>query len=507
MSTRKTRGREKGKPQRRNTSRERGGGRNSRNKRNAMWATLGVIVVLVMVLVGAAIFLWRNETSDKDYIVRLDDGRIHIGVTLDGIDVSGLLPAEAVAHLKKTLGEQEGGDQLILSFSNRRELLSLEAIGVMINLDGAANEAMKAGRIGGMDARMGELPAESLALKMDNSFDEAKLPELVRAALPTVNFAPVEPSATINPQTAQFDYVEGKPGIQVNEAELIQRICDAVKTGSREPIEVPGEVEQPKYSLESIKENTKKISSFSTTYDYKTASNKNRHFNINLMCEKTNGAVILPGETFSVNDTVGPRTDPKIWKAAPGLENGALTDQLGGGICQYSSTLYNSAVMADMGIVERRPHSVPSSYIAMGRDAVINTGGPDLKIKNNSDLPIYIIAYTRQNAGNAQKKDVVVELYGKPLADGQTISLEAKTVETIPHDPTPKIITDPKMVIKGRDGYVAELYKIYKDKNGKEIKREKVNTSRYNPASPRILQPVATPTPTPTPTAPAPATE
>ena len=96
------------------------------------------------------------------------------------------------------------------------------------------------------------------------------------------------------------------------------------------------------------------ISSFSTRYD---ASNTNRSTNLRIATEKINGTVLLPGEVFSYNKTVGKRTVEEGYKDAKIYADGGVVDGLAGGICQISSTLYNSVLLANLEIVERRNHS------------------------------------------------------------------------------------------------------------------------------------------------------
>ena len=214
-------------------------------------------------------------------------------------------------------------------------------------------------------------------------------------------------------------------------------------------------------------------------------------FNIKKMCGLLSGSTIKPGETYSVNDTAGPRTVENGWQKAKGIENGVYTDQAGGGICQVSTTLYNALLKADVEIVSRRPHSIPASYVKHALDAMITTGGSDLKFKNTTDWPMFLLLYVDE-----EKKTVTAEVYGTPLADGMTIKLESVDVEITPFDPTPVVVTD--LVRKGRNRIVAEAWKVYYDKDGKEIKRVKANTSTYAASRPHVLQSSITPSPTKT---------
>lgn len=120
--------------------------------------------------------------------------------------------------------------------------------------------------------------------------------------------------------------------------------------------------------------------------------NENRTENLRLACKKLNGLILQPGDTFSYNQTLGKRTTAAGYKPAPAYSGTVLVDEVGGGICQVSSTLYLSALFAELSIVDRKNHGYPADYIPMGLDATVNWGTTDLKIRNDYDLPVKIRA-------------------------------------------------------------------------------------------------------------------
>ena len=124
--------------------------------------------------------------------------------------------------------------------------------------------------------------------------------------------------------------------------------------------------------------------------------------NLRLAAEAINGYVIEPGATFSFNEVVGDTTAERGYKEAPVLYSSGLGSSDGGGICQVSTALYIAAVKADLEIVERHPHSVPSDYAPIGLDATIVYGSRDLRIKNNTDFPKSIL--TRSIVGLDERK-------------------------------------------------------------------------------------------------------
>ncbi len=217
------------------------------------------------------------------------------------------------------------------------------------------------------------------------------------------------------------------------------------------------------------------ISTFSTKYD---ASNINRSTNLEIAAGKINGKVLMPGETFSYNETVGKRTIEEGYKDAKIYANGQVVDGLAGGICQVSSTLYNSALLANLEIVERRNHSFPASYIGVGRDATVVYGVKDLKFKNNRTYPIRIEASVK--AGICQ-----FDIHGLQEEKEYEVKILPVTTGTIPtsiaYQTNPAFAPGQQAVIQsGHVGYRVTTYKelIY---NGETISKEVISNDTYSP--------------------------
>jgi vancomycin resistance protein YoaR len=140
--------------------------------------------------------------------------------------------------------------------------------------------------------------------------------------------------------------------------------------------------------LADIKE--KPIGQYVTYYN---GRNKNRSHNINLAARAINNTVIFPGETFSFNHVVGKRTKEKGYLQAPVIVRGELSEGIGGGICQVSSTLFNASDRAGLHIVKRYSHSRNVPYVRPGRDATVSWNGPDFVFQNRYNQPILIRAH------------------------------------------------------------------------------------------------------------------
>ena len=209
-----------------------------------------------------------------------------------------------------------------------------------------------------------------------------------------------------------------------------------------------------------------------------SSSSSGRLTNIRLSLAAINGLRLQPGETFSFNGTVGERTTARGYKAAGAYSAGEVVSEVGGGICQVSTTLFNAVVKADLEITERHNHSMPVGYVDKGKDATVNWGGQDFKFTNNTDSEIYIGAYLTDS------KRVRIGVFGKLLEDGKYITVEAVTTGT--HGFSTEYQTDftlgpgeEKVIQEGRTGYSAEAYKIVWSADGKQLSKELLCTSRY----------------------------
>lgn len=155
-------------------------------------------------------------------------------------------------------------------------------------------------------------------------------------------------------------------------------------------LELPLQVVHPKVDRALLKEVRKKtIGQYVTYYN---AGNKNRSHNIMLASRAINNYVILPGEIFSFNKVVGKRTRAKGYLQAPVIVRGELSEGIGGGICQVSSTLYNAVDKAGLHIVQRYSHSRHVAYVPPGRDATVSWYGPDFAFQNKYAYPILVRA-------------------------------------------------------------------------------------------------------------------
>ena len=171
--------------------------------------------------------------------------------------------------------------------------------------------------------------------------------------------------------------------------------------------------------------------------------NENRNGNLRKACGMLDGLVLQPGQELSYNEALGPRTKELGWLPAPAYSGTKLVDSPGGGICQVSSTLYLASVYSELTIVERRNHGYPVSYIPLGMDATVSWGFADLKIRNDSPMPVKIQAeesdgYVRISILGTETRDYDVEMsytVGGRYVRAYMSKIDKETGEVISKEP------------------------------------------------------------------------
>jgi vancomycin resistance protein YoaR len=256
-------------------------------------------------------------------------------------------------------------------------------------------------------------------------------------------------------------------------AKSINSLLDALKTGKGEVVLAVSQLE-PKIKSSDLTKIDGKLASYSTVYK---PWQKDRSFNLKLACKAINGYIFKPGNVFSYNKVVGPREKKYGFRDAPIFVNGGVEDGTGGGICQVSSTLYNAALLANLKILRRAPHSRPVVYTPIGRDATVAYPSVDLRILNTTKAPIYILA-------SIGKRTVNITLYGMktPGLNVELVSsghkvIKAPVTEAVDGSlkPGKRVVTD-----KGRPGHRITTYRVVKQ-NGEIIKKELISNDYYRP--------------------------
>ena len=240
------------------------------------------------------------------------------------------------------------------------------------------------------------------------------------------------------------------------------------------------EQQYPKIDEETL-HHMGEITHYTTRYN---VNEINRTHNLTKATNIINGSIILPGEVFSFNQTVGRRTMETGYKDAMVIVNGKFEPGLGGGICQVSSTIYNACLLAGLEIVERHNHNLTVAYVPLGQDATVSYGLQDFKFKNNTTSPVYVRAV-------ASGGYLTVNIYGdtnfKQKIEISNIidqSTPFQTVTLIDNNLQPG---ETKLDHNGQNGFVVRSFRIFYDQNGEKVKSESLGRSVYTALNKTIL--------------------
>jgi len=291
---------------------------------------------------------------------------------------------------------------------------------------------------------------------------------------------------------------EGTLGVNVTESALNTAIASANRHET-----VQCTLTQPDYTAAEYKALLFRDVLGQCTTDF-NPGNKGRTTNVLLATDFCNGVILMPGQVFSYNDSVGPRTYERGFKDATVYVGNSAEDGVGGGICQVSSTIYYAALRADLKIVERYAHSRMVTYVPLGEDATVAWGSKDFKFENNTPFPMKVVTSHKTNT-------LTVKLYGTQTQN-KTVKIETTQLSKTPFevvyelDETLPLGTE-EVKSNGYTGYKTESWRVvYID--GVEVSRTLENKSTYKKYDKVILhnpkpeEPVAPVGPVVTPTEP-----
>ena len=507
-------------------------------KRNKNKKTIKLISIVFAIIIAIFSVIFA--------ITNINNANITKGVKIEGIDVSGLTREQAKEKLESIYSEKKKKD-ITLKYEDFETTIAPETLETNYNIEKATNEAILVGKSGNIITNNYGIFFALIGkknIKVETTINEEQTKQAIEDIQTNLPETIEEPDYYI--ENDKLIITPGKEGLKILTDKLLTEIKEQQKNinTNQETIEIPAEkawpskvdidkihqdiykkvqdayitkdpvevhpevigidfnIEDAKKILEENKEQyeiplqitnpqvtlsnlgseafPEKISAYSTRYD---GGDKDRSTNLEIACKKIDEKIVLPGETFSYNKTLGARTTKAGYKTAKVYENGAVVDGIGGGICQISSTLYNAVLKANMQTVERRNHQFITSYVPEGRDATVAYGVTDFKFKNTRKYAIKIKA-------TASNGVATISIYGIKENPEYNITFETKTISTIPV--TEKYIEDntiaegtEEIKQKGANGCVTETY-IIKSLNGQVVSKDLLSKDTYS-AMQRII--------------------
>lgn len=414
------------------------------------------------------------------------DRVIRQGITVDGVDVSGMTESEALAQIQADVEEKKAA---VITLQGKEDDQKVEVtagdLGLYWSNPGVIDEIGAYGTASNIIARYKQnkdLEQHGMNFSIQLSVDKGTITDVITNQCASFNEEAKD--ATLSRDGSSFTIVPGQTGYVVDTTASADAVYSQLASGwNGQPLTVALtiDVDEPKGTEEELSQVKDLLGTFTTSY---SSSGSSRCGNIANGTKLINGHTLYPGDEFSVLNALTPFTEENGYYLAGSYLGGQVVDSFGGGICQVSTTLYNALIRAEIQITERYNHSMIVGYVDPSMDAAIaESSGMDLKFKNNTEHPIYIEGYT-------SGKSVTFNVYGVETRDaGRKVTFESEVLSKT--EPTgQKVYTDasqPVGYIKSQSahiGYKAQLWKIVTE-NGKQVSKEVFNTSTYNaePAS------------------------
>ncbi len=438
-----------------------------KNKKTIAIIVTVVCVVLVCIVAGITVF----NSSNSNTICK--------GVFINTVDVSGMTREEAIQALSQYM-ETVKGTKITVLVDDNQVVTPVSEFGIDTQIEETVDNALNIGKDGNFIKRYKDikrLEKQAVVLPITVTVDDVLVNDFVMEKCAAFDI-PAE-NAKLSRENGAFVVSEHTVGRKVNVSDTVTIIENTISNGwnfEDTTIEAVVVEDNPEYTSETLALCKDVLGTFSTTY---ATSSESRANNLANGARLINGSIIWPGDTFSTGETLQPITMENGYAIASAYENGQVVDSVGGGVCQVATTLYNATLKAELEVAERSNHSMIVGYVDPSMDAAIAGDYKDLKIKNNTDIPVYIEATT---AG----RTITFTIYGHETRDieNRVVKFESKVLKVI--QPGKEKITKDKtlpttyrkVTQSAHVGYKAELWKVVYE-NGIETSRERVNHSSY----------------------------
>lgn len=396
-------------------------------------------LVAIICVLGISINYFNKKYIYTDVIAK--------NIFIEGIDVSNLTKEEAINCINENITPSD----IQLNYDGETNIISPDEIDLKYNTSEVVAEAYNYTKTDSYFEnikRFFDLNKNIKNLEIKSLYNENKLSEKIQSISESIN-VDMENAKVYISDSGNISVSSSTIGKELDIGSTKESIYDAIKNKDYKAIDLKVNIKQPKISTEAAKSVNTLLAEFSTKF---STNDSNRVTNIVLSAKATSDVLLMPGEEFSYNNLTGKRTKSNGYKDAPVIINGKLEQDVGGGVCQVSSTLFNSVLYSGLDVTSRRNHSLKSSYVSIGRDAMVSDGGSDFRFKNPYSHPVYI----KNTVSNGV---ITSKIYGN-ASDKKNISIKVEPYTT-----------------GGLDA--AKTYIEYRDSNGNVTRTQYISNSVY----------------------------
>ena len=454
------------------------------------YGKLFIKLLIIPIFVGAAaasVMGFMSYTKYLNMLAVVNYDKIYKNISINGINVGELSKTEALNKVMSVFQTELENKTISVRGPGIEYVYRFDEFNARYDFAPAVEQAYAYAREGGLDERYSRIMAlenapYEITYEPKYTFDDSTAQDKVGLIAEKVYIAPI--NATIDRKDGVYIITKEVSGKELDTQSTTVMVKQLLASNMAGVVDVVLKDVGAEVTEDYVSQAQSLIGTFSTTF---ISGVNGRNTNIINAASKVNNQTLQPGEVFSTNKALGPSTLENGYAMAPVIINGRVEDDIGGGVCQVSSTLYNAVLYAELEIVERTNHSLKVGYLDYGYDATLAGDYLDLKFRNDTDLPVFLECYIQGNR-------LVASIYGKEMHDEmRTISFHNELLERI--NPAGEIITYDSSLPRGQrvvsKGPVIGLrYALYKTvyENGIKQYTEQVNISRYKsvPAEVRV---------------------
>ncbi len=427
-----------------------------------------VIVPIVLVILIAGICIYGAAILNQD--------SFYEGVVVEGVSLSRMKKEDAISLIAQKMNERLVDQKIILKGQNNSWAIEPSDISFKYIVDDTVEKAYNIGREGNVLERIRRI----IKLKKSN-VDFLCSPSLNRDGLKNI-LSIIKKQTDKEEKDAQIAYLNGEIkmspetyGSEFNIEKNMYIVENAILSEKFDGINLEFTKKIPHITMDDIKDINGILSEYKTNFN---SLAENRSYNIKLACEKINNVLLLPGDSFSMNKFLGPRTLENGYKEAPIILKDEFVPDVGGGVCQVTTTLYCSALLSKLKITSRKPHSLPLGYVPASFDATIAGDYIDLRFDNSMDSSILI---STQVTGGT----INIRILGDLNKKGNQVKLRSEILEV--YEPEVEVIIDNNlpinekiMVKQPQRGLKSRLYRDTYNPNGSLLNTELISEDVYN---------------------------
>lgn len=440
-----------------------------KRKGDALKKTYGIIILIFIILmVSCFIYVQR--------LVKSYENLIYPGVKIEGYNVGGKTEEQALNFIKEKYDKSLKNSSIIVLCKGKEYNINYDSLNINHNAEDVVKDAFNYGKNENtMNKFLTIKKSKEKQFNIKFTYDDKAVNQVLSSIEKSLNKE--AKNASITRKNGKFHIVPEILKEEVDKKKVKEEINNIIvsNVGKSYKYNIPLTIKEPKITKKDLETINQLIASAKTSHDI---LDKARAKNISIAAYANNGILLMPGEEYSFNKTVGNTTADKGYLPSTVIIGDKLEKGLGGGICQVSTTLHNAVLKTGIIPTERLNHNMPVSYTKLGMDATVAYGAVDYKFKNTLKYPIYIESIVTN-------EEVVFNIYSnsslknKSYEFSQDIYKEYPIVTEYVYDNTIKKGKE-KIKNPGSVGYKVKVYRTEYE-NGKKKDKILLNDDFYKP--------------------------